>query len=188
MRERHGELSQYRGSIPRAPVLQGGAILLLALIFSLMLSLAAAAVIEMGALQSYMARNSYFQEEALQNAVSIGRAVSRERSNFNPDSRVGQSNCPPGANQPGCELEQLVVPAPAALSAGTRIDYRVVRMAPLELANFPLRETESHATTVRFARAALFEVQVMIDGSAAALGSAGIAQGVALRLPAARWD
>ena len=74
----------------------------------------------------------------------------------------------------------------AVAPAGVEIDYRVIRQDPLLWRGFPLREAQDAASSSSSFDAAIFEIDVRIDGSEKRLGNAHIVQGIAVRVPAFR--
>ena len=66
------------------------------------------------------------------------------------------------------------------------IDYRVIRQDPLLWRGLPVSEAQDAASSSSSFDAAIFEIDVRIDGSEKRLGSAHIVQGIAVRVPAVR--
>jgi hypothetical protein len=163
-----------------------GAVLLLALVFILMLAMVAATVMQTAILQLHMAGNDQFLEEALHKAHAIATELSLDADNFSLEGGVGSTNCPLAAQAPGCDRSQLQAPTSAAAPAGTLIDYRVTRQDPLLARGFPLRESQDTVSSSTSFDAAIFEIDVHIDGGAKRLGSAHIVQGIAVRVAASR--
>lgn len=163
-----------------------GAVLLLALVFMLMLAMVAATVMQTAILQLHMAGNDQFLEEALHKAHAIATELSLNPDNFSLEGGVGSTNCPAVAQAPGCDRSQLQAPTSAAVSAGVELDYRVTRQEPLLSRGFPLRESQDTVSSSSSFDAAIFEIDVHIDGKAKRLGSAHIVQGIAVRVAAVR--
>ena len=161
-----------------------GAVLLLALVFMLMLSMIAATVMQSAIMQLHMAGNDQFLEEALYRAQGIATELSLEPDNFALVGAVGDTNCPQGQSLTGCNTQQLQVPGSALALAGFALDYRVIRQDPLLWKGFPIRESEDLVSSSNSFDAALFEIDVQVNGSELGLGSAHIVQGIAVRVPA----
>ena len=163
-----------------------GAVLLLALVFMLMLAMIAATVMQTAILQLHMAGNDQLLEEAFHEAQAIATKLSLDADNFSLDGGVGDTNCPVGLNDRNCSRNQLPVSASAAVPAGVTLDYRVTRQDPLLWRGFPIREAQDTVSSSNSFDAAIFEIDVRIDGSKKRLGSAHIVQGIAVREPAFR--
>ncbi len=163
-----------------------GAILLLAMVFLLLMALVAATVVQTALLQLHMAGNDQFLEEAFHQAQAIATELSLSPDNFLVEGGVGFSNCPLGVQSPACDRNLLQVPASVVVPAGVELDYRVTRQDPLLWRGFPLREAQDTVSSSGRFDAAIFEIDVRINGSEQRLGSAHIAQGIALRVPALR--
>ena len=163
-----------------------GAVLLIALIFMLLLSVIAATVMQSAILQLRMAGNDQFMEEALHQAQAIAAELSLNPGNFLLMGEVGDGNCPPGRQDAGCDQSQLQVPASVPTLDAYALDYRVVRQEPLLWKGFPVREAEHLASSSTGFDAALFEIEVQLDGSGNGLGSAHVVQGMVVRVPVMR--
>ena len=163
-----------------------GAALLLALVFMLMLAMVAATVMRTAILQLHMAGNDQFLEEAAHRAQAVATELSLDADAFLLDTGVGDSNCPAGSAAAGCDYTLLPVAAQAATPEGVVLDYRVTRQDPLLWRGFPVREPEATASSSAGFDAAIFEISVRVDGGGRNLGSAHIAQGIAVRVPAIR--
>ena len=163
-----------------------GAVLLLALVFMLMLAIIASTVIQTAILQLRMAGNDQFLEEALHKAQAIATELSLNPDNFSLEGGVGHTNCPVGDQSLHCDRSQLQTPKSAVAPAGVQIDYRVIRQDPLLWKGFPLREAQDTVSSSNSFDAAIFEIDVRIDGSEKRLGNAHIVQGIAVRVPAFR--
>lgn len=163
-----------------------GAVILLALVFTLLLSMVAATVMQSAILQLHMAGNDQFLEEALYRAQAIAAEISLNPENFSLGVGVGDTNCPRGEELSGCSSSTVQVPASALALEGFAIDYRVTRQDPLLWKGFPIRESEEAVSSSNSFDAAMFEIDVRLNGSEARLGSAHIVQGIAVRVPAFR--
>lgn len=163
-----------------------GAVLLLALVFLLLLAMLATTVLQTAILQLRMATNDQFLEEAFHRAQAIAAELALNPDNFFLEGGVGYSNCPVGAQEGECDRSQLAPPASAVAPAGVALDYRVTRQEPLYYRGFPIRESQDTASSSNSFDAAIFEIDVHLDGGEQRLGSAHIVQGIAVRVPASR--
>jgi len=161
-----------------------GAVLLLAMVFMLMLAVVAATVMQTGILEFHMAGNDQFQEEAFQRAQAVASELSRDPNNFIMASGVGYTWCIARDTSPDCDRHDLDAPLSGNVSPGVALTYRVVRRGPLLLRGFPVREGERRASGAGLFDAAIFEVDVRVAGSDRRLGTARVAQGIAVRVPA----
>lgn len=160
--------------------------LLLALVFMLLLAMIATTVMQTAILQLHMAGNDQFLEEAQHKAQAIAGEIALTPDNFPLQGDVGDTNCPQGDDDVACNRNQLQVAASAVAAAGVALQYRVVRQEPLLWKGFPIREAESNVSSSKSFDAAMFEIEVRVDGSEVRLGSAHIIQGIAVRVPAVR--
>ena len=167
-----------------------GAVLLLALVFMLMLAMIAATVMQTAILQLRMAGNDQFLDEAFYKAQAIATELSLIPDNFTLEGGVGYTNCPVGVQALNCDRSQLSVPASAVVPTGVTLDYRVTRQDPLLWRGFPSRESQDTVSSSNSFDAAIFEIDVRIDGSGKRLGSTYVVQGIAVRVPAFRqaWE
>jgi hypothetical protein len=164
-----------------------GAVLLLAMFFVLLLAILAASVIQTGVLELRMSGNNQFQEEAQQYAAAIATEISEFPGNFPLDSAVGYEVCAEADSSPGCNQDGHYLAKLQSLSQseGVAVDYRVTRQGPLLVENFPVRESQGEVSGNSRA-VAIFEISVHVDGGGSRLGSARVAQGIAVRLPLVR--
>lgn len=167
-----------------APTTHLGAVLPLAMMFALMLAIIATTVMQTAVMQWFMAGNNQFVEEAFLTAQAVATELSLEPTNFPLTGDVGYTNCPLLREAPGCDLSQLATPLSAAVPVGVELDYRVIRQDPLLLKGFPIRESEDAVSSSDRFDAAMFEIDVLIDGSETRLGSAHLVQGMAVRVAA----
>lgn len=151
------------------------------MVFLLMLAVLAGTALRVSALEFRMAGNDQFREQALQQALGVAQALAVNPQHFPLDLGVGESLCGAGST---C-ARPVLPPAPMAdaLPEGTVLDYRITRRGPLFAPVPDLRLAEAQASGASGWRAASFEVQVAIDGTALGLGSARVVQGMALLLP-----
>lgn len=168
--------------LQRTAGLQRGAVLILALVFLLLLAMIASTVVRSSALQLRMAGNDQFRETAQQKALAIASALSGQPENFRISGGVGYTLCRPGDS---CDSATLAVAAVTeAVPAGVELVYQVRRQGPLLVEALPLRLSESNVSSNQVFNAAIFEVSVRVDGSAVRLGSAEVARGIAVPVPA----
>jgi hypothetical protein len=163
-----------------------GTVIVLALMFMLLLSIITATVMQSSIMQLHMAGNDQFLEEALHTVQGIAGELSLDPDNFSLQGGVGETNCPQGEEIPDCDRHQLQVPRLALGLEGFALDYRITRQDPLLWKGFPIRESEEVASSSNSFDAALFEIDVQLNGSEMRLGSAHIVQGIAVRVPAFR--
>ena len=158
-----------------------GTVLILALVFMLMLAVISTTSMHTALLQLRMAGNDQFLEEAFHKAEAIADELSQSPDNFLLDTEVGHSNCPLDPKILDCEFRLLPAPVSASTSEGYEIDYRITRQDPLLWQDFPVRESQAAVPSSRTFDAAIFEVDVRVDGSRKRLGSSHVVQGVAVR-------
>ena len=147
----------------------------------LMLAVISTTAMHTALLQLRMAGNDQFLEEAFHKAEAIADELSQSPDNFLLDTEVGHSNCPPDPKILDCEFRLLPVPVSASTSEGYEIDYRITRQDPLLWQDFPMRASQAAVPSSRSFDAAIFEVDVRVDGSRTRRGSAHVVQGVAMR-------
>jgi hypothetical protein len=177
-----GKLMSLRGHT-RIARDSNGAVLLLAMMFMLMLAVAATTAMQTAVFQLHMAGNDQFQEEAYQKVRDVATELSTNLENFNIDGGIGDTSCRIGVDGEACNRSVLSAPMSAVVPEGVVLDYRIVRQDPLVLKGFPVRESEDVASSAGSFNAALFEVDVNIQGSDKRLGNARLVRGVAVRLP-----
>lgn len=163
-----------------------GAALLLALIFMLLLAMITATVMRTAILELHMAGNDQFLEETFHQAQAVASELSMTPANFYLGGVAGDINCSQDSQNPECDYNLLPVPQHAQPPAGVALDYRITRQAPLLSRGFPIRESEGTASSGNRFDVAIFEINVRIDGNATKFGSAHVAQGIAMRVPAGR--
>lgn len=162
-----------------------GMALMLAMVFLLLLTLLAGKAIRATALAFRLAGNEQSREQAQQYAEAIIAEVTAVPANFPLSAAIGDVLCKPSrAGAAGCS-GVLTRPATVELSLprGMAADYRVIRKGPELLGRLPVRLDQSAASSSRAYRAAVFEVQAEVNGNNVQLGSADIAQGVAVLVP-----
>jgi len=163
-----------------------GTVMLLALVYMLMMAIIVALVLQAGVLQLHMAGNDQFQEEVFHQVQAIVTEVSLDPDNFALEGDVGHTNCPAGARDLRCNRSDLQVPPSAVTLPGVALDFRVTRQEPLLWRGFSLRESQHSASSSDSFDAAIFEIDVRIDGGKRHLGSAHMVQGIAVRVPTLR--
>jgi hypothetical protein len=161
-----------------------GMVLLLAMVFMLMLGILASTVLQTSMLQLRMAGNEQFLEEAFHRAHAIASEIAMNPENFSMDTTLGLTNCPVTSIDPDCDYHEIEALGMDIASSGATIEYSVVRQEPLIWRGFPIRESQETVSSHNSFEAAIFEVDVRIDGQKNKLGSAHVVQGVALRVTA----
>ncbi len=154
---------------------QGGAVLLVAMIFLLLLAIIAGTVSQTSVLEFFMAGNAQFREEAFQQSQAIVDEITGDIDNFPVIGDIGYKVCKNGVS--GCNANLPVLNANVA-----NADFSVERRGPLILESLPFRQGESSSSSSPNFDAAIFEIDVDVDGSDQRLGSASIVQGVAVRI------
>lgn len=158
-----------------------GAVLILAMVFLFLLTMIAATVMQTSQQEFQMAGNNQFREEASLRAQAIASELSSEYDNFPVTGDVGYTVCDPNDPDGDCNTENfLQVPSFAAVPTGVEVNYQVVRQGPILLESLPFRQGESSVSSSPAFDAAIFEVQVAVDGSSVRLGRAEVVQGVAV--------
>lgn len=154
---------------------QNGAVLLIAMVFLLLLSIIAGAVTQTSILEFFMAGNAQFREEAFQQSQAIVTEIASDIDNFPVIGDIGYRVCKNAVS--GCDANLPVLNYDVS-----NADFNVVRRGPLILESLPFRQGESDVSSSPNFDAAIFEVDVAVDGSAQRLGSAHTVQGVAVRI------
>jgi len=161
---------------------QQGAILIVALLFLLLTAAISATVMNTSVIESRMANNEQFQEEAFQKVQAIANALVADDSNLVVTGNVGHKICATGVSGDGCNTSIITLPSSVTnVPSGVTLDYYAERQGPL-FAPLPFRLGEDQAGSAAVYNAALFEVVASYDGTAQRLGKAEIAQGVAVRV------
>lgn len=164
---------------------QRGAVLLLAMVFLLLMAIVAGTVMQTSVLEFFMAGNDQFREEAFQQAQAITTEIGDDIDNFPVTGGVGYMVCPPGVSSVDgdtCNANFPAVPDSVATVPHDDLVYTVVRQGPLIIESLPFRQREGVASSSPSFDAAIFETDVIIDGSASRLGSANVVQGLAVRV------
>lgn len=156
-----------------------GTVLPLTLVFTLLLAMVSATAIETASLQFHMAANDLLYQQAMQRARAIALEVTANRNNFKLLEPIGHSNCLSGTALKTCDDRDVSRPASTTIPPGVTLEVRISREYPIEV---DLRAQADPDPTPRPAR--IFEVAVMLDGTAGRLGSAELIVGVAVPLGA----
>lgn len=162
---------------------QGGAALIVSLLFLLLLTLVATTGAENSTLQLQMAGNEQSRVEALQRNMAILDAIIDDADNAPVVGGVGFKICNLAATDASCDLKEIDIDSSVAtVPTGVDVDYFVTRVGPLEVdAPSMSEELASSASAYKFARQ---EITSMIDGTDARLGNSTVVQGMHVRIPA----
>ena len=164
------------------PSAHSGTVLLLAMVFLLLLAILAGGVMQTGIMELQMAANDRFREQAFQKAQAIATAISQSVDNFPIDGEVGSTLCKSAVASTHCDTNRFIKLELdlEQVSQGVQVNYQVERMGPLTTPGFPLRQSQATVSSLLAYDAAVFEVQVEVDGGSVNLGSAQVVQGVAV--------
>lgn len=159
---------------------QGGAVLIVALIFLLLTAMISGTIMQTSILEVKMAGNEQLREEAFQQVQAIANAITANPNNIVVSGDVGYRICPAGVG--GCDSNAIsLVPAITTVNEGVDLEYYAERQAPL-FAPMPFRMSEENAGSAAAYSAALFEISARYDGTDMGLSRAEIAQGIAVRV------
>lgn len=156
---------------------QRGSVLLPALIFLLILTLAATTTMRTSTLELRMAGNEQQRVETFELAQSIVDEVVGNPDNIRVSGDIGYVNCTPGVS--GCNANDVIINnnlLPTAKAGNATV--MVERLAPALSAPPRGINTSSDAFS-----AARFEVDTSYDGTAENEGRVGIVQGVLVLVP-----
>lgn len=160
-----------------------GAVLILAMVFLVLMTLVAVTVMKTSIQEFQMAGNDQFREEAFQRAQAITAEISTDLNNFPVVGGVGYTICTAADTDPDCNTSNFLQdPNSATVPTGVDVAYKVVRQGPRFLESLPFRQAEGSASSAPAFDAAIFEVSADIDGTDARLGSASVVQGIAVRV------
>ena len=164
---------------------EGGAILMLAMVFTAMLALLSASVLRVVVMELRMAGNEAARQASFQYAEAIVSAIVRREAFFPTDTLPGLVYCKSGDTDSPCpELVFSETPGePPGVYPG--VSYSLSRPEPAAMARFPLRESENRASGSGHFSALLFDVSVEVMGTGHRGGAVRIVQGVAVRVLAA---
>lgn len=158
-----------------------GVVLILALVFLFLLTIIAGTVMQTSQQEFQMAGNNQFREEASLRAQAIASELSSDADNFPVVGDVGYTICDSADTDTACNTDTfLETPSFATVPTGVEVNYQVVRQGPILLESLPFRQSESRVSSSPAFDAAIFEVQVEVDGSPVRLGRAEVVQGVAV--------
>ncbi len=134
------EISRYKASQAGFEK-QRGAILIVAMIFLLLLSVLAVTTMRMGTLQVYMAGNEQARVEAFEKAQAIVSSLDGNDANFNVVGSTGYRMCSAGhSDANNCDLTNLLVDNAvntAVTSAGQSVEYDITELYSID-AGIPL--------------------------------------------------
>ena len=159
-----------------------GTVLLLAMVFLLLLAILAGTVMQTGIMELRMAANHQFREQAFQKSQAIASAISQNADNFPMMGGVGFTLCKSAASSLRCDQGGVITldSTLAQVPQGVKVNYQVVRMGPMITPGLPVRESQGTVSSLLAYDAAVFEVQVELDGGGVNLGSADVVQGMAV--------
>ena len=162
---------------------QEGAVLIIAMMFLLLLTIIATTGAETSTLQLQMAGNEQSRVEAQQRTLAILDAIMDDSDNTPVVGGVDYKICDLSSTDGSCDLTEIeLAAAVTTVPAGVGLDYFVTRVGPLEIDAPPMAEEQaSSASAYKFARQ---EITASFDGSQARLGRSTIVQGVQVRIPA----
>ncbi|MCB1671815.1 MAG: pilus assembly PilX N-terminal domain-containing protein [Gammaproteobacteria bacterium] len=161
----------------RTSLRQRGSVLLPALIFLLILTLAATTTMRTSTLELRMAGNEQQRVETFELTQSIVDEVVGNPDNIRVSGNIGYVNCTPGVS--GCNANDVAINnnlLPSAKAGNATV--MVERLAPALSAPPRGINTSSDAFS-----AARFEVDTTYDGTAENEGKVGLVQGVLVLVP-----
>ncbi len=163
---------------PDTPIgTQHGSVLLPALVFLLILTLAATTTMRTSTLELRMAGNEQQRVETFELTQSIVDEVVGNPDNIRVSGNIGYVNCTPGVS--GCNANDIVVNSDLLpTSKATNATVMVERLAPALSAPPRGINTSSDAFS-----AARFEVDTTYDGTLMSEGKVGLVQGVLVLVP-----
>lgn len=160
-----------------------GAVLLLAMVFLVLMTLVAVTVTKTSVQEFQMAGNAQFREDAFQQAQAIVSEISTNIDNFPISGGIGYTVCVAGDPDPDCNGTAVIGAIDSdAAPAGVTVSYQVERQGPLFIEGLPFRQSQANASSSPAFDTAIFEVSADVDGNAARLGSASVVQGVGIRV------
>lgn len=163
-----------------------GAVLLLAIVFLMLLATLAGTTMQTSVLEFKMTGNALFREDAFQRAQAIAASIAANDGNFPVVGAVGFTLCKSGYLSPECDNERFVVVDTSLnlVPEGVDLQYSVERVGPARLSSLPFRVSQRAVSSSLNDAFALFEIWVLVDGSAVGLGRAEVIQGIAKRISA----
>jgi Tfp pilus assembly protein PilX len=160
-----------------------GAVLILAMVFLVLMTLVAVTVTKTSMQEFQMAGNAQFREDAFQQAQAITSELSTDLDNFPITGTVGYTICTAADTDPACNgVNVLTTLTSDAVPTGVTVNYQVERQGPLFIEGLPFRQSQANASSAPAFDTAIFEVAADINGQQARLGSASVVQGVAIRV------
>lgn len=159
------------------PVRNGGSVMLVALVFLIMLTLATTLGMRSSTMELRMAGNEETQVRTFELTQALLEATVNNSANFSVSERVGHRNCT--ANVVGCDRANITL-SPGLMLQASSDKARVIveRMAPAW--SPPPRGSDSSVETFLQAR---FEVQATYGDSTDGSGRVTLVQGVSILAP-----
>lgn len=170
---------------------QCGSILLLTMLFLVLSAIVAQRLMQAAALESRMAANHQFREEARQRVKGAVRSLSAQSELLQLDQPAGQRRCLMGDTRSVCDVADIPNEWLAGVEADTQLRASVVKVSDNATLALPVREAVAEATSVRLSTYALFEVEVISEGGyplvqrGHVIGTSRVVRGLALRQPVA---
>ncbi len=164
-----------------------GAILILAMVFLLLLSVLGGTSMRASIIEYRMSGNQLFKEEAFQGATALASAIYDNEDNFPTDLPASYALCIVGDRSPNCVEGRALSVSPSVLKATEKaqVAYKVERMRPLLIHGMPVRIAQHSVSSSLAFGSAIFEIQTGVGGSTSGLGHARVVQGIAKILAAA---
>ena len=158
-----------------------GAVLLLAMVFLLLLSILGGTSMRASILEFRMSGNQLFKEEAFQVASALVSAISDNEDNFPNDLPAAHALCKAGNVSRNCvgRLSLSVFPREIYINEKAEVTYKVERMQPMFLHRSPMRLAQHSVSSTLAFQMAIFEIHAGVGGNAQSLGHAQVVQGVA---------
>ncbi len=158
---------------------QKGAVLVVAMVFLLIITLFAIGSMRGSNLNLLMASNEQARIEAAEKTQALIDNILSIDDNIKVAGSVGYTMCAVGAS---CDSATLQVESTfTTVASGESVNYTVVRKGP-ELGSVPALNEEDVSSASSY-KAAVFEVTATYDGSANRQGRSNIAQGVMVIIP-----
>lgn len=161
---------------------QGGAVLAVALVFLLVITVLGVTGMRSSNVNLMMASNEQLRIEATEKTQAIIDAVISESSNLKVTGGVGYKLCGAGDTDATCNDASMIVPTNLTSTiTGEEIDFFAERKGPESTSAPALKESE--ASSAAFYKATFFEIQANYNGTAVRRGNSEIAQGVMVLIP-----
>ena len=162
---------------------QSGAILIIALVFLLLITLLGISSSNTNIQQLLMAGNEQSRIEAVQRAQALVDGILDNEDNIPLSGNVGFRTCAFGDVDAICDSSViLLAPKVTAVLNGGNTSYFATRMGPLTAPVPPLNEELASSSSAY--QIALVEVDATFDGTASRQGTSNIVQGIMLLVPA----